>query len=88
MSNYCEWDLCRSDQYCCGDNTCCDYVYSLWYFWVGVIFLILMLSACGGLFRLYYRSWKMQRNWPAEILDEDPLYQVTTGDNMKSPRLY
>ncbi|KAB7500998.1 hypothetical protein Anas_14332 [Armadillidium nasatum] len=32
MSNYCEWDLCRSDQYCCGDNTCCDYVYSLWYF--------------------------------------------------------
>ncbi|CAL1294575.1 unnamed protein product [Larinioides sclopetarius] len=30
---YCNHDLCREDQYCCGDNLCCDYVYSPWYFW-------------------------------------------------------
>lgn len=54
---YCEWDLCGSDQYCCGDNLCCDYVYSLWYFWVGILFVVILLSACGGLFRYcYYHS--------------------------------
>lgn len=51
---YCEWDLCGSDQYCCGDNLCCEYVYSLWYFWVGVLFVVILLSACGGLFRYCY----------------------------------
>lgn len=51
---YCNHNLCGDEQYCCGDNLCCDYVYSLWYFWVGVVFLILMLSACGGFFRYCY----------------------------------
>ncbi|XP_054716283.1 uncharacterized protein LOC129225798 [Uloborus diversus] len=53
---YCNHDLCREDQYCCGDNMCCDYVYSPWYFWAGVVFMILVLSACGGLFRYCYES--------------------------------
>ncbi|GFY51878.1 uncharacterized protein TNIN_66131 [Trichonephila inaurata madagascariensis] len=53
---YCNHDLCRSDQYCCGDNLCCDYVYSPWYFWAGVVIMILILSACGGLFRYCYES--------------------------------
>lgn len=53
---YCNHDLCREDQYCCGDNLCCDYVYSPWYFWAGVVFMILVLSACGGLFRYCYDS--------------------------------
>ncbi|KAG8192633.1 hypothetical protein JTE90_017195 [Oedothorax gibbosus] len=51
---YCNHDLCREDQYCCGDNLCCDYVYSPWYFWAGVVFMVVMLSACGGLFRYCY----------------------------------
>ncbi|KAK3849983.1 hypothetical protein Pcinc_043284 [Petrolisthes cinctipes] len=56
--DYCEWDLCGGDQYCCGDNQCCDYVYKHWYFWVGVVFLVLLVSACGGIFRYYYyRQW-------------------------------
>ncbi|GAB6029048.1 hypothetical protein CHUAL_004834 [Chamberlinius hualienensis] len=54
---YCEWDQCGSAQYCCGDNLCCEYVYSLWYFWVGILFVVILLSACGGLFRYcYYHS--------------------------------
>ncbi|GFU85084.1 uncharacterized protein TNCV_1553471 [Trichonephila clavipes] len=53
---YCNHDLCRSDQYCCGDNLCCDYVYSPWYFWAGVVIMVLILSACGGLFRYCYDS--------------------------------
>lgn len=51
---YCEWGLCENGQYCCGDNQCCEYVYSLWYFWVGIVFIVLLLSACGGLFRYCY----------------------------------
>ncbi|CAM1309546.1 Uncharacterised protein g5197 [Pycnogonum litorale] len=52
--NYCEYAACKSDQYCCGDDLCCDYVYSLWYFWVGLIFFIMVLSLCGGLCRHFY----------------------------------
>ncbi|KAG8237720.1 hypothetical protein J437_LFUL017839 [Ladona fulva] len=50
---YCEWDLCGPDQYCCGDNICCNNVYSLWYFWAGIIILVIMLSTCGGGFFRY-----------------------------------
>uniref|UniRef100_T1JH95 Calpain catalytic domain-containing protein n=1 Tax=Strigamia maritima TaxID=126957 RepID=T1JH95_STRMM len=55
---YCEWDQCETDQYCCGDNLCCDYVYSLWYFWVGIVFVVILLSACGGLFRYCYYNYR------------------------------
>ncbi|XP_071533673.1 uncharacterized protein [Panulirus ornatus] len=87
--HYCEWDLCGSEQYCCGDNQCCDYVYSLWYFWVGVVFLVLLLSACGGLFRYYYRRWSSEgsgppfptnpayTSLPTHISSQDPLFQIT-----------
>lgn len=51
---YCEWDYCQEGQYCCGDNLCCNYVYSPWYFWAGMVFLIIMLSSCGGFFRYCY----------------------------------
>lgn len=90
--HYCEWDLCDSEQYCCGDNLCCDYVYSLWYFWVGVVFLVLLLSACGGLFRYYYRRWYTEgsglpyipfpaspaySSLPTHISNQEPLFQIT-----------
>ncbi|XP_045619670.1 WW domain-binding protein 1 isoform X1 [Procambarus clarkii] len=90
--HYCEWDLCGSEQYCCGDNLCCDYVYSLWYFWVGVVFLVLLVSACGGLFRYYYRQWSSAgsgppyipfpasptyTSLPTRISSHDPLFQIT-----------
>ncbi|XP_023716950.1 WW domain binding protein 1-like [Cryptotermes secundus] len=57
---YCEWDLCDVDQYCCGDNQCCSNVYSQWYFWAGIIFLIIMLSSCGGFFRYCYTGYRPQ----------------------------
>lgn len=89
--HYCEYDLCDSEQYCCGDNICCDYVYSLWYFWVGVVFLVLLVSACGGLFRYYYRRWSQEGGGPPytslpsspprtllpqHMSSHDPLFQV------------
>ncbi|KAF2352283.1 WW domain-binding protein 1-like [Trinorchestia longiramus] len=54
-AHYCEFELCFSEQYCCGDNLCCEYVYSLWYFWVGIVFAVLLVSACVGLFRYHWR---------------------------------
>lgn len=55
---YCEFNLCASaDQYCCGDNLCCDYVYHTWYMWVFIVFILLVASACGGFLRFcYYRT--------------------------------
>ncbi|XP_015904303.1 uncharacterized protein [Parasteatoda tepidariorum] len=76
---YCNHDLCKEDQYCCGDNLCCEYVYSPWYFWAGVVFMILILSACGGLFRYCYdnnSSYVILQTtgdgyYPTKCLDDD-----------------
>ncbi|KDR17713.1 hypothetical protein L798_07252 [Zootermopsis nevadensis] len=57
---YCEWNLCDVDKYCCGDNQCCSNVYSLWYFWAGIVFLIIMLSSCCGFFRYCYAGYRPQ----------------------------
>lgn len=47
---YCDHALCSStDQYCCGDNLCCDYANSWWYFWVSVLLILLIISLIWGL---------------------------------------
>ncbi|CAG0918080.1 unnamed protein product [Notodromas monacha] len=48
---YCEFGQCGNDEYCCGKNLCCTYVYRMWYPWIGVMFVLLLLLACAGLFR-------------------------------------
>ncbi|XP_076067031.1 uncharacterized protein LOC143040220 [Oratosquilla oratoria] len=91
LGNYCEWNICGSEQYCCGDNQCCDYVYSLWYFWVGIVFVIILVSACGGLFRYYYRRWNNNKKRPSyssltyNILSEEILLQ--NGEESKKQGL-
>lgn len=47
---YCNHDLCSSpEQYCCGDNLCCDYADSSWYLWILVLAAILAISLLYGL---------------------------------------
>lgn len=90
---YCDHDLCEDDQYCCGDNLCCEYVYSLWYFWVGVVFLILVLSACGGFFRYCYdsNSYVVLHTchndfYPSKNMDEEK--NLTCATDVEAPPPY
>lgn len=63
-------------------------------FRVGVVFLVLLLSACGGLFRYYYRRWYTEgsglpyipfpaspaySSLPTHISNQEPLFQVQCG---------
>lgn len=47
---YCDHNLCSAtEEYCCGDNLCCDYANSWWYFWVTVLLVLLIISLAWGL---------------------------------------
>ena len=51
LGYYCRHDVCISpDQYCCGDNLCCDYANSSWYLWILILAILLALSLLYGLF--------------------------------------
>ncbi|XP_076818770.1 uncharacterized protein LOC143464718 [Clavelina lepadiformis] len=39
---YCPYD----NTYCCGNSHCCTYVWSLWYFWVGIVAGVILLISC------------------------------------------
>ncbi|KAJ8917241.1 hypothetical protein NQ315_002258 [Exocentrus adspersus] len=39
--NYCEFGICEEDQYCCGDNRCCKITVPVWYFWAGVLLIVI-----------------------------------------------
>lgn len=66
-------------------------LYQIVLFRVGVVFLVLLLSACGGLFRYYYRRWYTEgsglpyipfpaspaySSLPTHISNQEPLFQV------------
>lgn len=53
---YCDSDKCDAEQYCCGVNICCTSyaVWQLWYFWCGIVFFVILLSACAGCCRYRY----------------------------------
>lgn len=47
---YCDHDLCSSsEQYCCGDNLCCNYANSSSYIWITILVLLLILFLIWGL---------------------------------------
>lgn len=48
---YCEFGFCEDDTYCCGTNTCCSNVYSVYYIWLGVLFVLLLLASTLGFFK-------------------------------------
>ncbi|KAL1465495.1 hypothetical protein WDU94_005062 [Cyamophila willieti] len=48
---YCEFGYCEGDTYCCGENICCNNTNSVYYFWFGVLFVILLLASFCGFFK-------------------------------------
>jgi len=51
---YCDHDLCSAtDEYCCGDNLCCDYDSSSSSFWLTVLIILLILAIIWVLLGLY-----------------------------------
>lgn len=50
---------------------------------VGVVFMVLLVSACGGLFRYYYHRWTSKGSLPpylpAHISSHDSHFQVRPG---------
>ncbi|XP_074659422.1 uncharacterized protein LOC141912103 [Tubulanus polymorphus] len=55
---YCDSGRCGEEEYCCGDNKCCTsyMVWQNWYFWFGLVFFLILLSACASFwkYRLTY----------------------------------
>lgn len=51
---YCDHDFCAAEQYCCGENRCCDYISSpFWFSWLSLIVVIVVISLVWTLFRVY-----------------------------------
>lgn len=49
---YCDHDLCTHEQYCCGDNLCCDYAsWWSWYVWVALLFVLGLSGLLWGCLR-------------------------------------
>ncbi|KAK3093297.1 hypothetical protein FSP39_013800 [Pinctada imbricata] len=55
---YCNSDECAENEYCCGDGICCvSYtVWELWYFWLGIVVFLVMLSTCLCLWKSGFRE--------------------------------
>ncbi|XP_041478818.1 vesicular, overexpressed in cancer, prosurvival protein 1-like [Lytechinus variegatus] len=74
-----QYYICSSNQYCCGTRSCCYYsrgVYSLWYFWFGIILFILICSGASG---AYYRKRQriVVRTHPAPVVQHPNAVQQT-----------
>ncbi|CAH1382126.1 hypothetical protein MTP99_006042 [Tenebrio molitor] len=54
LAFYCEFGFCEGDKYCCGDNECCDRLTDLWYFWIGIVIVVIFIIAV--IFLKYYQS--------------------------------
>lgn len=46
--HYCHDDWCNYNEYCCGDDICCDYLTGYWYIWLmmGVLFFSFVFGCC------------------------------------------
>ncbi|KAH7645396.1 uncharacterized protein LOC124499733 [Dermatophagoides farinae] len=50
---YCDNDYCNSEQFCCGENICCDYVNNtIWHFICYLISFIVFAFILWGIFQL------------------------------------
>lgn len=51
---YCDHNLCHAvDEYCCGDNLCCEYANSSSYFWLSILIVLLVLALVWALVTLF-----------------------------------
>ncbi|CAG0892414.1 unnamed protein product [Darwinula stevensoni] len=56
---YCTFNLCRGDQYCCGNNICCDNVFNLLDTGVAVL-VFLFIILCAVLIRIFlFQGFRM-----------------------------
>lgn len=55
-SYYCRSDWCNYNEYCCGDDICCDYLTGYWYIWLmtGLLLSTLMLVCCWVRYHRYH----------------------------------
>ena len=54
LAYYCDHNLCHAaEEYCCGDNLCCDYANSSSYFWLSILVVLLLLSLLWALVGLF-----------------------------------
>ncbi|KAG5881706.1 hypothetical protein JTB14_006564 [Gonioctena quinquepunctata] len=42
-ADYCEFGTCNEDQYCCGENKCCEKTVEVWYFWAGILLIAIVI---------------------------------------------
>ncbi|XP_064648215.1 WW domain-binding protein 1-like [Lineus longissimus] len=87
---YCDSGRCGDDEYCCGLNICCTsyMVWQNWYFWCGLVFFLIMLSACASFWRyryMYYRTALIVHAGPSyrQLNDEsdDPVHHMPPDGN-------
>ncbi|XP_020611561.1 uncharacterized protein LOC110050037 [Orbicella faveolata] len=55
---YCGHDWCNYNEYCCGDDVCCDYLTGYWYIWLmtGLLLFTLILACCWLRYHRYHSS--------------------------------
>lgn len=53
-SNYCDHNLCSSNEYCCGENLCCNYTNWTYYFWVVLVIATIIISLFWASFHIYF----------------------------------
>ncbi|XP_063923615.1 uncharacterized protein LOC135137803 isoform X2 [Zophobas morio] len=61
VSYYCEFGTCETEQYCCGDNKCCDKLLDLWYFWLGLGIVIVVVAVI--IFLKYFLRKRKPQNY-------------------------
>ncbi|XP_074622745.1 uncharacterized protein LOC141881010 [Acropora palmata] len=66
---------CLSNQYCCGNHSCCVYVYSRWYLW----FIIVLVSFGAFLVWWYYRYRYRPRHCNVTPVHNNVVQMTRTG---------
>ncbi|XP_074604386.1 uncharacterized protein LOC141857747 [Brevipalpus obovatus] len=75
-ANYCDHDLCSSQEYCCGDNLCCIYTNFTYYLWLVLVIVMIILSLCWASFHLYYGDLRHYGERPLAVRLIDKLVEI------------
>ncbi|XP_018561996.1 uncharacterized protein LOC108904075 [Anoplophora glabripennis] len=64
---YCEFGICEDDQYCCGENRCCKKTVQVWYFWAGILLIVIAFFVAIG----FYIGRKKNNNGYKRVLCDE-----------------